>query len=452
MPLAAGHSFAAKNVGAPRAKGGHLAGRGNSMKEMSVSYRWNIMLLLAAVQAIAYIDRVNLSVAGNQLVGEGVFTNGQLGILLWCFNIAFTLSLLLAGPFTDWARPQRSLPLGVGVWSLATGLCAFVTSFVPLAIFRCGVGIGEATMIPSGSRVIRETFPKKYRTSAVGFFFAGNKVGLALGFPLAATLYAWWGWHSVFLVTGALGLFWLVWWLASYRAPPPDAAKQEESTEGQEKIRWLTLLKYRTTWGVILGQGGYLYIYYMIALWLPGYLGQQLGMSISQSGWIGMLLFIVGFLCVVIGGWASDVLIARGGRVTLIRKGFAVSGLLGATIFTVAAAFSDTSAMAITMLALAVASFSFTTAAANSVPLDVAPPHIVSSLVSLQNFGGNVGGAFAPIVTGFLITAEGDFTLALLVGAGVSLIFGCGSYGFLVGNLDKEYRESPAKGVATAAT
>jgi cyanate permease len=71
-------------------------------------------------------------------------------------------------------------------------------------------------------------------------------------------------------------------------------------------------------------------------------------------------------------------------------------------------------------------------------PIDVAPPHVVSSLVSLQNFGGNVGGSFAPLVTGMLISASGDFTVPLLVAAGVALVFGCGSYGFIVGSLDRE--------------
>jgi hypothetical protein len=68
----------------------------------------------------------------------------------------------------------------------------------------------------------------------------------------------------------------------------------------------------------------------------------------------------------------------------------------------------------------------------------MAPPHIISSLASLQNFGGNIGGSFAPLVTGLLISSSGDFTLPLLVAAGVALVFGCGSYGLIVGNLDSE--------------
>jgi MFS family permease len=127
-----------------------------------------------------------------------------------------------------------------------------------------------------------------------------------------------------------------------------------------------------------------------------------------------------------------------------------VSGLLFATIFTIAGEFAEGTVLAVTFLTLAVASFSFTTAAANSIPLDVAPPHIVSSLVSLQNFGGNVGGSFAPVVTGLLISATDDFKVPLLVAAGIALVFGCGSYGFLVGNLDREYREHPPENSAGA--
>ena len=57
---------------------------------------------------------------------------------------------------------------------------------------------------------------------------------------------------------------------------------------------------------------------------------------------------------------------------------------------------------------------------------------------AVQNFGGNVGGSFAPLITGFLISASNDFTVPLLVAEGVALVFGCGSYGLIVGNLDRE--------------
>jgi hypothetical protein len=164
---------------------------------------------------------------------------------------------------------------------------------------------------------------------------------------------------------------------------------------------------------------------------------------VLATGFVGMLPFLIGTLCVLLGGWAGDKLIAKGVRVTLVRKGFAVGGLFGATVFTIAGAYADDTVLAVTLLTASVASFSFSTAAVNAMCIDVAPPHIVSSLVSLQNFGGNVGGSFAPLVTGVLVSASQDFTLPLLVAAGVSLVFGCGSYGLVVGNLDRQLEAPP---------
>jgi MFS family permease len=406
---------------------------------VTTGYRWNLLLLLASSQAIAYIDRVNLAVVAPELISDYGYTPAEVGVLLSTFNWAFTLSLLAAGPLADRIRPPRAFPIGVSGWSLATGLCSLTQSFMPLAALRALVGVGESLMIPSGSRVIRETFGQKNRAFAVGFFFAGNRVGLTLGIPLSSVLLVHLGWPWVFYVTGSLGFFWLVWWLAVYRPPPPDPPRADAGgRETEVRIRWATLLKYPTTWGVMLGQGGYLYFYYVFANWLPSYLVLQRDMSILRTGWVGMLPFLVGILCVVLGGWAGDRLIAAGYRVTLVRKGFAVSGLFGATLFTVAGAYAASDVLAVALLTLAVASASFATAAVNSMPIDVAPPHIVSSLVSLQNFGGNVGGSFAPLVTGMLVSASGDFTVALLVAAGVALVFGCGSYGLIVGNLDRE--------------
>jgi ACS family D-galactonate transporter-like MFS transporter len=401
----------------------------------SAAYRVNILLLLASSQAIAYIDRVNFAVVGPQLIRVYHYTPAQVGVLLSIFNWAFTFSLLAAGPLTDLIRPRRSYPLGVGTWSLATALCSLTKAFAPLGVFLALLGMGESLMIPSGSRVIRETFGKKNRAFAVGTFFAGNKVGLTLGIPFASIVLVHWGWQWVFYTTGALGLLWVLWWSTVYRTPAPEALPTQDV---QSRIKWATLLRYPTTWGVMLGQAGYLYIYYVFATWLPGYLVLQRGMSALTTGWVGMLPFLIGTICVILGGWIGDHLIASGARVTLVRKGFACGGLLGATIFTLLGAYMSDDVLAIVFLTLSVASVSFSTAAVNSMPIDVAPPHIVSSLVSLQNFGGNVGGSFAPLVTGLLISASGDFTVPLTVAAGVALVFGCGSYGLIVGNLDSQ--------------
>jgi ACS family D-galactonate transporter-like MFS transporter len=408
-----------------------------AISERSSAYRWNILLLLSASQVIAYIDRVNLSVAAPLLIKQYHYTPASIGLLFSMFAWAYTIALLPSGPFVDWVRARVGYMVGVGLWSLATVLCGTTVAFAPLAAYRALVGVGEGPMIPAGQRIIFETFPKEKRSSRVAIFFAGNKIGLALGIPFSAILLHKLGLPWVFYITGALGIVWIVWFLASYHGAARSAAARGND------IRWGTLLKYRTTWGIMLGTAGYLYIYFVFATWLPGYLVLQRHMSILKSGFVGMLPFVVGVLVTLAGGWLGDRMVARGMRVTVVRKMLTLAGLFAATVFTLLGAYTSGLWLAVTFLTLAIASFSLSTGSIMSVAVDVAPPHIVSSLVSLQNFGGNVGGSLAPWVTGLLISSSGNFQLPLLVTAAVALVFGCGCFGLIVGNLDESLAQKP---------
>ncbi len=410
-----------------------------TVPEHSALYRWNIVLLLSASQMIAYIDRVNLSVAAPVLIRDHHYTPASLGLLFSIFNWVFTLALLPAGPFVDRVRARVGYVTGVALWSAATVLCGVTVAFTPLAVFRGLVGVGEAPMIPAGQRVIFETIPKHERAAAIATFFAGNKIGLALGIPFAAVLLHSLGLPWVFYITGAIGFVWIAWFMLSYHGAGASPAGVKSD------IRWSTLLRYRSTWGIMIGQAGYLYTYYVFATWLPGYLVIQRKMSILNSGFVGMLPFIVGVVVTIYGGWVSDRLVARGIRVTVVRKSLAVAGLFAAAVFTLLGAYTDGLWLAVTFLTLAIAGFSFSTGSIQSMAIDIAPPHIVSSLVSLQNFGGNVGGSFAPVVTGLLISSGGSFQVPLLVTAAVALVFGCGGYGLIVGSLDEELKAKSAR-------
>jgi MFS family permease len=400
--------------------------------DRSAAYRLNIIALLTASQVLAYIDRVNLSVAAPVLIKQFHYTPATLGILFSVLNWVFTFSLIPSGPFVDKVRARIGYLVGVSTWSIGTALCGTTVALLPLALYRGLVGAGEGPMIPAGQRVIFETFPKTQRASMIGTFFAGNKIGLALGIPFAAILLHSMGLASMFYITGALGLVWIVWFLLSYRGTGASANVVKSN------IRWRTLLRYKTVWGIMLGQAGYLYTYYVFATWLPGYLVLQRKMSVLNSGLIGMLPFVIGVFVTMAGGWVSDRMVKSGIRVTIARKTLAVGGLMAASIFTMLGAYTNGVWLAVTFLTLAIAGFSFATASIQSMAVDIAPPHIVSSLVSLQNFGGNIGGSFAPMVTGLLISASGNFQVPLLVTAAIALVFGCGGYGLIVGSLDEQ--------------
>jgi ACS family D-galactonate transporter-like MFS transporter len=232
----------------------------------SNAYRVNILFLLAASQAIAYLDRVNMSVAAPVLIRDYGWSAATVGILLSVFNWAYCFTMLGAGPFVDWVRARIAYPLSVFVWSTATILCGTTVRFGHLAVFRAMLGVGEGPMLGAGTSVIQETFPREQRATAVATFFSGNKIGLAFGIPFAASIYHWFGLSWMFYAAGILSILWLPWFLLTYRGKARPAAREKSN------IRWITLLKYRTTWGAMLGNFGYLYVYFVYASWLPGYL------------------------------------------------------------------------------------------------------------------------------------------------------------------------------------
>ncbi len=400
------------------------------MPQAGRQHTWNVLALLVACQTIAYIDRVNLSVAAPVLVATYHYTTARVGVLFSIFNWVFTIAILFAGPFVDRVRPRIAYGFGASLWSAGTLLCGLTTAFGALAVFRGLVGIGEGPMIPAGQRVIRETFSPAQRTRAVGAFFAGNKIGLAVGIPLSAvTLHAL-GLPWLFYLTGSLGFAWLALFLAVYRTAQRSAA--------DSRIDWVRLLRYRATWGMMLANAGYLYMYYVFATWLPGYLVIERHLSILNSGFVGMLPFVVGFFVTLAGGWLGDYLLARGIRRTIVRRSIAIGGLLAATVMTILGAFATGTWAAVTFLTLSVAAFSFATAALQAIPVDVAPAELVSSLAALHNFGGNLAASFAPFVTGLLISRSGSFLVPLLVTAAVALVLGVLPLVFVIGNIDGE--------------
>ena len=405
-------------------------------------YKISLLVLLAASQALSFIDRVNLSVVLPELIKQHAYSAGAAGLLMSILNWCYVGAIIFAGPLTDRIGAYRAFPSAVAFWSVATDFCGLTLQFWPLAVLRALVGIGEAPNIPSGSQVIQQSFDKTERGFAVSVQFSGNKVGLAIGIPLSAFLLSHFGSPSVFYMTGLLRALWVTGWLLVYRR---RAVAEAVAMTPQSAVRWRELLKVRSIWGMVLGQAGYLYVYYVFATWLPGYLALQQNMSIMRTGIFAMLPFISGIVFTLFGGWVSDRLVMRGRSLSSVRRSFAVGGIFGATVFIVVAALSHQAWIAIAAFTVSVSLLSLATASANAMPIDVAPPHLVSSCASIQNFGGNIGGALAPLVTGLLISWTGNFVVPLLFTALVGLVFGCGGFGLVVKNLDRVIGEGGDK-------
>jgi ACS family glucarate transporter-like MFS transporter len=248
------------------------------------------------------------------------------------------------------------------------------------------------------------------------------------------------GWQSIFYWIGGANLVFALIWILFHpekKIGPQVKLDHQAKTEETQRVSVISLLRYRSAWGLAFGQMGYLYAYHVFLSWLPSYLIMERNMSVALTGIFAGLPFLMGIFGTIGGGWLGDALIRRGFGHTTSRKMVVGVGMMAATIMVVSAAYATQTWLAITLLTFCMGALRATTGSANAMPIDLAPSASVASLVSIQNFGGNLGGLAAPIVTGYILAATGSFTGALVT-AGAVMSFGAFSYVFIVGRLPEE--------------
>jgi len=375
--------------------------------------------------------RFAFSVVAPTLMRQYGFSPQTMGYILSGWNWSYTAGLTVAGLMVDRFGPYIVLGIGSLIWGVSTIALPVSAAAVSLFLLRLVFGVGQTPLIPAGAHTVSRLFSVDERARAIAIAFAGNQVGLAIGATLAAFILATFGWQAVFYVIGGASLLLTAAWFSLY--PDKTIGKPASArNDNAQRIPWISLFGYRSTWGIAFGQMGYLYAYFFFVTWLPGYLVLERKMTLLSSGIVGALPFWAGLVGTLGGGWLGDYLIKRGVSTTRSRKSIIGTGLSLSTVLVITAAFADEAWLAVTLLTLCVGSLRLATGSANSFPIDLAPRPMVGALTGIQNFFGSIGGLLAPIVTGYIVSATGSFTASFVVAGGMAL-FGAISYVFIVG-------------------
>ena len=398
------------------------------------------MLVLAGV--INYIDRATLAVA-NLLIRQDLgLSIADMGYLLSAFLWAYAFSQLPTGAMVDKLGPRLLLTCGLALWSLAQLLGGLVQSFGQFFGARVLLGVGEAPQFPTGARVVRDWFNPRDRGLATGIFNCASSLGTAIAVPLLTFLMLSFGWRVMFMIMGVAGLAMAAIWYFAYRNPTDVALSAEENvyrTQGdppgqrtQVTLReWKQLFRFRTTWGMILGYFGCIYLTWIYTAWLPGYLEIERHMSVKFTGFAAAVPFAWGVVGGLLGGYIVDFLLRRGVSPVKSRRIPAAISLCGTASCTVAAAFVTSNALAIAFISASLFLVYVTSTCAWALSSVAAPTNCTASIGAMQNFGGYLGGALAPTVTGLIVQQTGSFVPALVVGALIG-VASAGSYLFIV--------------------
>lgn len=233
------------------------------VKENIGNYRWRIVVLLFFATTINYIDRQVLGILAPQLQEIFGWSESDYGFIISAFQLAYAIGLITMGTLLDKIGTRLGFIIAISVWSIAGAAHAAARSVVSFALARFALGIGESANFPAAVKTVAEWFPKKERALATGLFNSGPNIGAILT-PLVIPIVAVkWGWQWAFIVTGALGFIWLLFWIPMYSSPDKNKwlkksekayIEQDDNKESQRKLSWKEIISYKQTWGICLAR------------------------------------------------------------------------------------------------------------------------------------------------------------------------------------------------------
>src|ERR1700688_3114636 len=392
-------------------------------------FRWVICALLLFGVTKNYIDRQVLGVLKGTLQHDFSWNEVQYGHLVSYFQIAYAAGMLLMGRLIDRLGTRVGYAVAMTFWSLASMAHAAAGSFATFAGARFALGFGEAGVFPASIKSVAEWFPKKERALATGIFNAGTNAG-AIVTPLVVPWIALhWGWRSAFLLTGALGFVWLVFWLLLYRKPEehPRVSKAEldyircDPSEPIGKIKWSSLLPHRQTWTFVVGKFLTDPIWWFYLLWVPDFLQRRHGLALMKIGVPIMTIYLISDIGSVAGGWLSSRLIQRGSSVNAARK---ITMLVCALCVTpiIFASRMKTWWGAVLLIGLAAAAHQGFSANLYTLTSDMFPARAVGSVVGIGGMAGAIGGMLIAEVVGHTLQWTGSYMVPFLMAGSAYLI------------------------------
>ena len=373
-------------------------------EKKTIRIRWFLVGFLILGGVVNYLDRSTLSVANTTIAGEFGLDPLAMGLLLSAFSWPYAIANLPAGYLVDKFGPKKMFAFAAGAWSLVSIVTAAANSFGVLYACRVALGITESPFFTSALKVNERWFNKSERALPVSLVNTGSQIANAIARDPTLKEQA--------LIKGA--------------------EAEARVAASVEKVGWGRLLLQSNTWFMVLGAFGIFYTVWVYLTWLPSYLQTARGFSLAQSGWLASLPFLCGIIGVIFGGWLSNRLVRRGVNTVRARKIPIVGGAILAAAAVLPVAYVDSTPLAIVLLSVGYFASQVPIGCLWTLASDVAPSNQVASLGAIQNFGGFIGAAVAPVVTGAILTSTGgNYTTVFLIG-GVLLLVGALSYGLFV--------------------
>jgi ACS family hexuronate transporter-like MFS transporter len=398
------------------------------------NYRWVIITLLLFSTTINYMDRQVISYLKPffcTAIDHGGFgwTNSQFSFLTSFFLCVYALISIFAGRIIDKIGTKLGLAISLVIWSIFGMVNAMASAALAVNIFiRSLFAVGEAGVFPVSIKTVAEWFPKKERALATGIFNSGTNIGAMIAALFVPWCIAYWGdnpgWKWAFILTGASGFIFLIFWLWLYNPPgkykkltkaeadyihQDDTPQELAQVEDKAKIPFSKLLKYRQTWSFFWGKFLTDGVWWFYLFWLPDYLMKQFGMSKLDVRWPTFIVYGVAIIGSVFGGSIPLFLINRGMPVYKARmRAMLMIAVVPLVVLTTqyfgnVARFGNAAMyLAVAVICIAAAGHQAWSANLFTTVSDMFPKKAVGSMVGIGTMAGGIGGILIQLLSGKL--------------------------------------------------
>ena len=399
---------------------------------MAWPVRYKLVGLLTTGSMINYLDRVNIAVAAPVMMTALGWGEDSFGMIFSAFLVGYALLQFPGGVIADrWNACKLLIVVCIG-FSVFTALTPLGSlGFGLMLAIRFGVGMFESITFPAYAALNARWMPRQEYGRAQTLSVSGAYLGQAVAYPLTTWLLLTFSWPVVFYFNAALGIAWLVAWMAFATNTPAEHPKisQQELDYIQENLAPQADSKV-SPWAVakekqvLLLSLSYLCLVFglwMIVLWLPTYMVKVRGFTLQQLGWIGMIPTVASFAGLVGGGMLSDALIRRGFSRRFARAQGPSLCIAAGVPFLVAAVLVSSGGMSVACFTAYLFLVNIAGGGYWSVPLEF-NPKLVGAISGVMNGSGNFAGIFGPMTAGFLIAQTGSWALPFLVAAGFATV------------------------------
>ena len=376
--------------------------------------RWGLLVLVFLGILISYIDRGNLSIAATALMHDFKMPPASMGILLSAFFWTYALCQIPAGLIVDRFGIRFVYAGAFLLWSLASAGVALSRGPNDVLGLRLVLGLAESIGPLASLTFIRQNFKGSEQGLPTSIYVAGQTVGPALGAVLGAALLADFGWRPLFALTGLGALLWVPAW--AYFAPRGQREKTTTDTKSLSTFLWSSrsILHRAPIWAMSACVLFFSYYWYFLLTWMPSYLTMARGYSTIGMGRILSAPLFAMAVINVLAGFVADKIVATGRNVFAVRLWFAGVGLLGASSILLLNFLPGRTAV-LPILVISICSFGLASSNFWAIAQYASPSRMVGRAIGYLNTLSQIGGAIAPLVTGWTLGPHKDFKPAILI-------------------------------------